>query len=82
MDRNQSLSDRIFSQQIDAELHDHIHSNSKLKQQHEVLLSILLLEQQLHSTATKEHKRKLVPVLCSVLRDRLRKNIRDHTFNI
>ncbi|CAF1382192.1 unnamed protein product, partial [Rotaria magnacalcarata] len=36
MDRNQSLSDRIFSQQIDAELHGHIHSNSKLKQQHEV----------------------------------------------
>ncbi|CAF5198999.1 unnamed protein product [Rotaria magnacalcarata] len=77
MDRNQSLSDRIFSQQIDAELHDHIHSNSKLKQQHEVLLSILLLEQQLHSTATKEHKRKLVPVLCSVLRDRDRVRYRE-----
>ncbi|CAM4985320.1 unnamed protein product, partial [Rotaria socialis] len=45
MDRNQSLSDRIFSQQTDAELHRHIHSNSALKQQ------------QLHSTATKEHKR-------------------------
>ncbi|CAF5223848.1 unnamed protein product, partial [Rotaria magnacalcarata] len=57
MDRNQSLSYRISSQQTDTELHDHIHSNSKLKQQHEVLLSILLLEQQLHSTATKEHKR-------------------------
>ncbi|CAM4978433.1 unnamed protein product [Rotaria socialis] len=45
MDRNQSLSDRLFSQQTDAELQRHIHSNSGLKQQ------------PLHSTATKEHKR-------------------------
>ncbi|CAF4556047.1 unnamed protein product, partial [Rotaria socialis] len=36
---------RLFSQQTDAELQRHIHSNSALKQQ------------QLHSTATKEHKR-------------------------
>jgi hypothetical protein len=56
-DRNQSLSDRLFSQQTDAELQRHIRSNSELKQQHEVLLSTLLLEQQLHSTATNEHKR-------------------------
>ncbi|CAF4538828.1 unnamed protein product, partial [Rotaria socialis] len=56
-DRNQSLSDRLFSQQTDAELQRHIRSNGELKQQHEVLLSTLLLEQQLHSTATNEHKR-------------------------
>ncbi|CAF4348308.1 unnamed protein product, partial [Adineta steineri] len=56
-DRNQSLSDRLFSQQTDAELQRHIRSNSELKQQHEVLLSTLLLEQQLHSTTTNEHKR-------------------------
>ncbi|CAF4539669.1 unnamed protein product, partial [Rotaria magnacalcarata] len=35
-----------------AELQRHNRSDSELKQQHEVLLSILLLEQQLHSTAT------------------------------
>ncbi|CAF0825368.1 unnamed protein product [Adineta steineri] len=57
IDRNQSLSDRLFSQQTDAELQRHIRSNSELKQQHEVLLSTLLLEQQLHSTTTNEHKR-------------------------
>ncbi|CAF4457563.1 unnamed protein product [Rotaria socialis] len=45
MGRNQSLPDRLFSQQTDAELQRHIHSNSGLKQQ------------PLHSTATKEHKR-------------------------
>ncbi|CAF0831946.1 unnamed protein product [Adineta ricciae] len=56
-DRNQSLSDRLFTQQTDAELQRHIRSNSELKQQHEVLLSTLLLEQQLHSTASNEHKR-------------------------
>ncbi|CAF0732021.1 unnamed protein product [Rotaria sordida] len=56
-DRNQLLSDRLFSQQTDAELQHHIRSNGELKQQHEVLLSTLLLEQQLHSTATNEHKR-------------------------
>ncbi|CAF4662881.1 unnamed protein product, partial [Rotaria sp. Silwood1] len=56
-DRNQSLSDRLFSQQTDAELQSHIRSNGELKQQHEVLLSSLLLEQQLHSTAINEYKR-------------------------
>ncbi len=56
-DRNQSLSDRLFSQQTDVELQRHIRSNSELKQQHEVLLSTLLLEQQLHTTAANEHKR-------------------------
>ncbi len=62
-DRNQSLSDRLFSQQTDAELQRHIRSNSELKQQHEVLLSTLLLEQQLHSTATTEHKRLVKEVI-------------------
>jgi hypothetical protein len=57
IDRNQSLSDRLFSQQTDAELQRHIRSNSELKQQHEVLLSTLLLEQQLHTTTANEHKR-------------------------
>ena len=56
-DRNQSLSDRLFAQQTDAELQRHIRSNGELKQQHEVLLSTLLLEQQLHSTAANEQKR-------------------------
>lgn len=56
-DRNQSLSDRLFAQQTDGELQRHIRSNTELKQQHEVLLSTLLLEQQLHSTAINEHKR-------------------------
>ena len=63
VDRNQSLSDRLFSQQTDAELQRHIRSNSELKQQHEVLLSTLLLEQQLHSTAANEHKRLVKEVL-------------------
>ena len=62
-DRNQSLSDRLFSQQTDAELQRHIRSNTELKQQHEVLLSTLLLEQQLHSTATNEHKRLVKEVI-------------------
>ncbi|CAF4274022.1 unnamed protein product, partial [Rotaria magnacalcarata] len=47
----------FFSQQTDAALQRHIRSNGELKQQHKVLLSTLLLEQQLHSTATNEHKR-------------------------
>jgi hypothetical protein len=62
-DRNQSLSDRLFSQQTDAELQRHIRSNTELKQQHEVLLSTLLLEQQLHSTAANEHKRLVKEVI-------------------
>lgn len=55
-DRNQILSDKLFSQQTDVELQRHLRTNSELKQQHEVLLSTLLLEQQLHSTAANEHK--------------------------
>ncbi|CAF5185990.1 unnamed protein product, partial [Rotaria magnacalcarata] len=47
----------FFSQQTDAALQRHIRSNGELKQQHKVLLSTLLLEQRLHSTATNEHKR-------------------------
>ncbi|CAF1608198.1 unnamed protein product, partial [Rotaria magnacalcarata] len=57
--RNQSLSDRIFSQQTGTELQRHNRSDSELKQQHEILLSTLLLEQQLHSTSTDEHKRRV-----------------------
>lgn len=56
-DRNQTLSDKLFTQQTDVELQRHVRSNSELKQQHEVLLSTLLLEQQLHTTASNEHKR-------------------------
>lgn len=55
-DRNQSLSDKLFAQQTDVELQRHLRTNNELKQQHEVLLSTLLLEQQLHSTAANEHK--------------------------
>ena len=56
-DRNQTLSDKLFAQQTDVELQRHIRSNNELKQQHEVLLSTLLLEQQLHTTTANEHKR-------------------------
>jgi len=56
-DRNQTLSDKLFAQQTDVELQRHVRSNNELKQQHEVLLSTLLLEQQLHTTAANEHKR-------------------------
>jgi len=63
IDRNQSLSDRLFSQQADVELQRHIRSNGELKQQHEVLLSTLLLEQQLHSTAANEQKRLVKEVI-------------------
>jgi hypothetical protein len=56
-DRNQALSDKLFAQQTDVELQRHVRSNSELKQQHEVLLSTLLLEQQLHTTTANEHKR-------------------------
>ncbi|CAF1992790.1 unnamed protein product, partial [Rotaria magnacalcarata] len=47
----------FFSTNRSAELQRHNRSDSELKQQHEVLLSTLLLEQQLHSTSTDEHKR-------------------------
>jgi hypothetical protein len=56
-DRNQGLSDKLFAQQTDVELQRHVRSNNELKQQHEVLLSTLLLEQQLHTTTANEHKR-------------------------
>ncbi|CAF1429936.1 unnamed protein product [Rotaria magnacalcarata] len=62
-DHNQSLSNRLFSQQTDAELQRHIRSSGEFKQQHEVLLSTLRLEQQLHSTATNEHKRLIKEVI-------------------
>ncbi|CAF1401091.1 unnamed protein product, partial [Adineta steineri] len=55
-DRNQILSDKLFAQQTDVELQRHVRSNSELKQQHEVLLSTLLLEQQLHTTTANQHK--------------------------
>ncbi|CAF1273415.1 unnamed protein product, partial [Rotaria magnacalcarata] len=47
----------FFSTNRGAELQRHNRSDGELKQQHEVLLSTLLREQQLHSTATDEHKR-------------------------
>lgn len=62
IDRNQNLSDRLFSQQTNVELQRHVRSNSELKQQHEVLLSTLLLEQQLHSTSGNEQKRLIKEV--------------------
>ncbi|CAM4761435.1 unnamed protein product [Rotaria magnacalcarata] len=40
---------QLFSQQTDAEIQCHNRSDSERKQQHEVLLPTLLLEQQLHS---------------------------------
>ncbi|CAM4812948.1 unnamed protein product [Rotaria magnacalcarata] len=63
--RNQSLSDRIFSQQTGVEIQRHSRSNGELKQQHEVLLSTLLLEQQLHSTATNQHQQFVKEVINS-----------------
>ncbi|CAF4371635.1 unnamed protein product, partial [Rotaria magnacalcarata] len=50
-------------QQTDAELQRHIRSSGEFKQQHEVLLSTLRLEQQLHSTATNQHKRLIKEVI-------------------
>nr|ACI90338.1 hypothetical protein [Philodina roseola] len=69
IDRNQNLSDRLFAQQTDGELQRHIRSNAELKQQHEVLLSTLLLEQQLHSTAANEQKRLVKEVTTFGRRD-------------
>ncbi|CAF2135998.1 unnamed protein product, partial [Rotaria magnacalcarata] len=51
------MRSNFFSTNHGAELQRHNRSDSELKQQHEILLSTLLLEQQLHSTATDEHKR-------------------------
>ncbi|CAM4829329.1 unnamed protein product, partial [Rotaria magnacalcarata] len=56
----------FFSQQTDVALQRHIRSNGELKQQHNVLLSTLLLEQQLHSTATNEHKRLVKEVTLKI----------------
>ncbi|CAF5179399.1 unnamed protein product, partial [Rotaria magnacalcarata] len=53
----------FFSTNRGAELQRHNRSNSELKQQHEILLSTLLLEQQLHSTSTDEHKRRVNEIL-------------------
>ncbi|CAM4968056.1 unnamed protein product [Rotaria socialis] len=68
-----------IAEQKDAELQRHIHSKNEFKQQHEVLLSTLLLEQQqLHLTATKEHKRvvkEFIPVSTSGYDD----PIKDHS---
>ncbi|CAF4415571.1 unnamed protein product, partial [Rotaria magnacalcarata] len=49
----------FFSTNRGAELQRHNRSDSEFKQQHEILLSTLLLEQQLHSIATNEHKRRV-----------------------
>ncbi|CAF4963987.1 unnamed protein product, partial [Rotaria magnacalcarata] len=49
----------FFSTNRAAELQRHNRSDSELKQQHEILLSTLLLKQQLHSTSTDEHKRRV-----------------------
>ncbi|CAF2103701.1 unnamed protein product [Rotaria magnacalcarata] len=73
--RNQSLSDRIFSQQTGVEIQRHSRSNGELKQQHEVLLSTLLLEQQLHSTATNQHKQFVKEESLLKLCDELRPNL-------
>ncbi|CAF4041377.1 unnamed protein product, partial [Rotaria magnacalcarata] len=51
------MRSNFFSTNRAAELQRHNRSDSELKQQHEILLSTLLLEQQLRSTATNEHKR-------------------------
>ncbi|CAF1383162.1 unnamed protein product, partial [Rotaria magnacalcarata] len=56
----------FFSTNRGAELQRHNRSDSELKQQHEVLLSTLLLEQQLHSTATNEHKRRVNEVTLKI----------------
>ncbi|CAF1099367.1 unnamed protein product, partial [Rotaria magnacalcarata] len=52
------MRSNFFSTNRAAELQRHNRSDSELKQQHEILLSTLLLEQQLRSTATNEHKRR------------------------
>ncbi|CAF4344873.1 unnamed protein product, partial [Rotaria magnacalcarata] len=55
----------FFSTNRGAELQRHNRSDSELKQQHEILLSTLLLEQQLHSAVTDEHKQhvnEFIPV--------------------
>lgn len=78
-DRNQTLSDKLFAQQTDVELQRHVRSNSELKQQHEVLLSTLLLEQQLHTTASNEHKRLVKEVRFSISKT---EGERDSTYRV
>ncbi|CAF2236941.1 unnamed protein product, partial [Rotaria magnacalcarata] len=58
-----------------AERQRHNRSDSELKQQHEILLSTLLLEQQLHSTATDEHKRRVNEETLLKLYDEIRPNL-------
>ncbi|CAF1028593.1 unnamed protein product, partial [Rotaria magnacalcarata] len=53
----------FFSTNRGAELQRHNRSDSELKQQHEILLSTLLLEQQLHSTASNENKQRVNEIL-------------------
>ncbi|CAF1521545.1 unnamed protein product, partial [Rotaria magnacalcarata] len=53
----------FFSTNRGAELQRHNRSDSELKQQHEIRLSILLREQQLHSAVTDEHKRRVNEIL-------------------
>ncbi|CAF5097934.1 unnamed protein product, partial [Rotaria magnacalcarata] len=65
--RNQSLSDRFFfSTNRGAELQRHNRSDSELEQQHEILLSTLLLELQLHSTSTDQNKRRVNEVTLKI----------------
>ncbi|CAF5047637.1 unnamed protein product, partial [Rotaria magnacalcarata] len=57
------------------EIQRHSRSNGELKQQHEVLLSTLLLEQQLHSTATNQHQQFVKEESLLKLCDELRPNL-------
>lgn len=61
-DRNEFLSDKLFAQQTDVELQRNLRSNNELKQQHELLLSTLLLEQEFHSNSSNEQK-NLIKIL-------------------
>ncbi|CAF4922870.1 unnamed protein product, partial [Rotaria magnacalcarata] len=56
----------FFSTNRGAELQCHNRSDSELKQHHEIRLSTLLLEQQLHSAATDEHKRHVNEVTLKI----------------
>ncbi|CAM4808452.1 unnamed protein product [Rotaria magnacalcarata] len=58
-----SYRSNFFSTNRGAELQRHNRSDSELKQQHEILLSTLLLEQQLHSTSTDQNKRRVNEIL-------------------
>ncbi|CAF4406443.1 unnamed protein product [Rotaria magnacalcarata] len=65
----------FFSTNRGAELQRHNRSDSELKQQHEILLSTLLLEQQLHSTASNENKRRVNEETLLKLCDEIRPNL-------